>query len=121
MPCEYSMSLGKRKPGKEKLQPAHSGRIGLGPGNQNENEFSIGVANTNYQEDSCYLFFQRGREEGVVVFIKITPANEQQDISFFSYWMWYHYATERGRPLSYLIYKFNDFLNNNDNNKNNKT
>lgn len=26
-----------------------------------------------------YAFFKRGREAGVVVFIKITPANQQQD------------------------------------------
>lgn len=78
MPCKYSVSSGKRKPRKEKLQPAHSGRIGLGPGNQNENEFSIGVARTNYQEDSLYIFFKSRKEEGAVRFIKII-ANKQQE------------------------------------------
>lgn len=66
MPCEYSVPSGKRKSGKETLQSALSGRIGLGPGNQNENEFSIGVARTNYQGAYLYFFFKRGREEGVV-------------------------------------------------------
>lgn len=101
VPCDYSVSLGKRKLGKEKLQATHSGRIGLGPGSPNENEFSIGVAKTNYQKDSWYIFFKwGGRKEGTVIFIKISPANKQLAISFFSYWMYYHFATERGRPLS---------------------
>ena len=71
MPCKYSVSSGKRKPRKEKLQPAHSGRIGLGPGNQNENEFSIGVARTNYQEDSLYIFLRAGRRKEQYASLKL--------------------------------------------------
>lgn len=79
------MSSGKRKPRKEKLQPAHSGGIGLRPGNQNENEFSIGVAGTNYQEDSLYIFFKGKREEGAVLFIKMTANKRQEwDIPFLA-------------------------------------
>ena len=84
-PCKYSVSSGKRKPRKEKLQPAHSGGIGLRPGNQNENEFSIGVAGTNYQEDSLYIFFKGKREEGAVLFIKMTANKRQEwDIPFLA-------------------------------------